>query len=129
MNIPLADIPAFPVPNTFHRGMTLRQHYAGLAMQGICADKGGPRFELADIAHWSVAVADALLDRDMGLGADSGTTTVRTVRQALRFLRNKWTLVASVLSVYKENDATVSWNAVVTTDGAADPVTGSDPAG
>ncbi len=46
MNIPLADIPAFPTddeaqtgPNTWHfAGMTYRQWLAGLAMQGMCSD-------------------------------------------------------------------------------------------
>jgi hypothetical protein len=37
-------------------------------------------------------VADAILNRDMSTGTDSGSTTVRTVRQALRFLRNKWSI-------------------------------------
>lgn len=74
-------------------------------------------------------VADALLNRDMATGTDSGTSTIRTVRQALRFLRNKWTLTSTTLSVKKEDDTTESWTATVTTDGAAAPIIGNDPAG
>ena len=74
-------------------------------------------------------LADALLDRDMSTGVDSGSTTVRTVRQALRFLRNKWSISGATLTVTKEDDATSSWTATVTTDAAADPITASDPGG
>ncbi len=75
------------------------------------------------------SVADAVLDRDMSTGADSGSTTVRTIRQALRFLRNKWTVLAGTLTVYKEDDSTPSWTAAVTTDATAEPITANDPAG
>lgn len=75
------------------------------------------------------SVADALLDRDMSVGADSGSTTVRTVRQALRFLRNKWAISTGTLTVFKEDDATSSWTAAVTTDGSALPIVSNDPAG
>jgi hypothetical protein len=51
------------------------------------------------------SVADALLNRDMSLGSDTGSTTVRTVRQALRFLRNKWTMAGGTLTVFKEDDS------------------------
>lgn len=77
----------------------------------------------------AVEVADALLDRDMSSGTDSGSTTVRTVRQALRFLRNKWSITGSTLTVTKENDTTASWTAQVTGTAGADPITSSDPAG
>ncbi len=74
------------------------------------------------------SVADALLDRDMSTGADSGSPTVRTVRQALRFLRNKWSVSTGTLTVTKEDDTTASWTSTLTTTHGADPVTGSDPA-
>jgi len=72
--------------------------------------------------------ADAVLDRDMSVGTDSGSPTVRTVRQAFRYLRNKWVLAGTALSVKKENDSTESWSSTMTTDVAAVPVVGSDPA-
>ena len=72
--------------------------------------------------------ADALLNRDMNTGTDSGSPTVRTPRQALRFLRNKWTLSGTTLIVKKEDDITDSWTGIVTTTAGADPITGSDPA-
>lgn len=74
-------------------------------------------------------IADVLLDRDMSTGTDSGSTTVRTPRQALRFLRNKWDITAGTLTVTKENDSTTSWTAAVTTDALASPVVANDPAG
>jgi hypothetical protein len=74
------------------------------------------------------SIADAILDRDMSTGTDSGSTTVRTMRQALRFLRNKFAIVAGTLTVYKEDDTTASWTAAITTT-AGNPVSSSDPAG
>jgi hypothetical protein len=74
-------------------------------------------------------LADALLNRDMSTGTDSGSTTVRTVRQALRFLRNKWSVSGGTLTVCKEDDTATSWTSALTTTPGVDPVTASDPAG
>lgn len=74
-------------------------------------------------------IADAVLNRDMSTGTDSGSSTVRTPRQALRFLRNKWSIAAGTLTVTKEDDSTESWTAAVTDSASADPVTAVDPAG
>jgi hypothetical protein len=76
----------------------------------------------------AVENADTLLNRDMSTGADDGSTTVRTVRQALRFLRNKFSIAGGTLTVCKEDDTTASWTAAVTTT-AGDPVSAVDPAG
>ena len=63
----------------------------------------------------------------MATGTDSGTNTIRTVRQALRVLRNRVSTTGGVLTVYKEDDTTASWTAATTTDAAADPVTQVNP--
>lgn len=81
-----------------------------------------------DALPTAIENADALLNRDMSTGTDSGSATVRTVRQALRFLRNKWDLSGGTLTVKKEDDSTTSWTATVTTDASSEPVVGSDPA-
>lgn len=73
-------------------------------------------------------IADGILNRDLSTGTDSGSATVRTMRQALRFLRNKWTLAAGTLTVRKEDDTTTSWTATAGTDGSALPVVSVDPA-
>lgn len=67
--------------------------------------------------------ADALLDRNMATGTDSGG---RTVRNALRPNRNK--VDASTGTVYKEDDTTTAWTFTTTTDAAAQPITVIDPA-
>jgi hypothetical protein len=84
----------------------------------------------ADVSDIPTAVenADALLNRDMATGTDTGSETVRTVRQALRFLRNKWSITGTTLTVTKEDDTATSWTAEVSTSASADPITGSDPA-
>lgn len=70
--------------------------------------------------------ADALLNRDMGAVTDSND---RSPLNALRFLRNKYSVTGSNLTVTKEDDVTAAWTSVLTTDPNAEPVTGSDPAG
>jgi len=72
-------------------------------------------------------IADGLLNRDMSTGTDSGSATVRTVRQALRALRNKASISAGTLTVTKEDDTTASWTGTVTT-AAGDPISSIDPA-
>lgn len=72
-------------------------------------------------------IADGLLNRDMSAGTDSGSSTVRTPRQALRVLRNKVSVPLG--TVYKEDDSTSSWTFATTTDGTADPITVVDPTG
>lgn len=67
--------------------------------------------------------ADALLARNI----DGGSSAGRTVTQALAFLRNKWTLTGTILTVYDIDDTTVLWTATVSTDAAAVPVVGADP--
>lgn len=68
------------------------------------------------------AIADALLLRSIASGANGG----RTVRDALRALRNRVRLAAGNLEVYQEDDATLAWQAPVTT-GTRDPLTEVNP--
>lgn len=76
-------------------------------------------------------VADAFLNRDMSIGTDSGTSIIRTTRQALRFLRNKWGSITTggTFAVYKEDDVTESWVGTVASTSSANPIIGVDPAG
>lgn len=94
---------------------------------GVTVTTNNDKTGYALTAGERTSVADALLDRDMSTGADSGSASVRTVRQALRFLRNKWAIAAGTLTVKKEDDSTTSWTAAVTTT-AGDPVSTVDPA-
>ena len=69
-------------------------------------------------------VADVLLGRNIAGGSNGG----RTVKDALRILRNKFTASGTALTVYAENDTTVAWTSTLSTDAGATPITGSDPA-
>ena len=73
------------------------------------------------------SVADALLTRDMSAVSPAPALNARVPLNALRFLRNAWTVAASTLTVYKEDDATAAWTSSITTNTAAQPITGSDP--
>lgn len=46
---------------TLVRGMTLREYYAGLAMQGFLSTETGNSFKRELIAKWSVECADAII--------------------------------------------------------------------
>ena len=68
-------------------------------------------------------IADTVLGRNIAGGSSTG----RTVTEALRFLRNKFAVVGTTLTVYQEDDTTVSWTATVGTTAGADPITSNDP--
>jgi hypothetical protein len=55
--------PAFPVSvhNPYNPGMTLRDHFAGLAMQGFLADGAAPSVSKETISEMAYAMADAML--------------------------------------------------------------------
>jgi hypothetical protein len=89
---------------------------------------------VADVTVLSIStlaantIADSVLNRNMATGTDSGSPSVRTVRQALRFLRNRWVVSGGTLTVYKEDDTTSSWTSTVTSSATADPIIESNPA-
>lgn len=61
-----ANEPAYPVPNDANvndqMGLTIREHYAGLAMQGIlAANYGDPGIMWGPTAAHAVQLADALI--------------------------------------------------------------------
>lgn len=70
-------------------------------------------------------IADALLNRDMSAVS---VTNTRSPINALRFLRNKWSIAGTTLTITEEDDATSAWTSTITTDAAANPITANDPA-
>lgn len=71
------------------------------------------------------SAADALLNRDMSAVSD---TNSRSPLNALRFLRNKWAVSGTTLTVRKEDDTASAWTGTITQDAAAIPITALDPA-
>ena len=72
-------------------------------------------------------LADELLARDIGSGSSAGAINERTVRSALRGLRNKTTVINSEMTVYKEDDASTAWSATVSSSDSIKTITGVDP--
>lgn len=71
------------------------------------------------------AVALAILKQDWtGITGEAA----RSLLNAARFLRNKWSISGSTLTVTKEDDSTEAWTATVAGDASADPIVSSDPA-
>jgi len=81
--------------------------------------------DAAGVAPTADEVALAILKYDWdGITGEAA----RSVLNALRFLRNKWTSSGGTLTVTKENDTDAAWTAALSSDASADPITGSDPA-
>lgn len=76
-----------------------------------------------DALPTAVENADALLGRNVAGGSSTG----RLVKEALYFLRNKWTIAGGTLTVTATDDVTTSWTATVTQT-AGNPVSAVDPA-
>jgi hypothetical protein len=68
-------------------------------------------------------IADAFLARNIAGGSSVG----RIVSEALAFLRNKWAIVGSTLTVYDADDTTILWTADITSSSSTQQITGSDP--
>lgn len=78
----------------------------------------------ASLDPTAAQVADKLLGRSLAAGADGG----RTVQDALRMLRNKWSVSGGTLTVTLEDDSTTAWTSTLTATAGANPITASDPA-
>jgi hypothetical protein len=59
------DIPAFPTENSYLvstlHGMTLRDYFAGRAMQGMLCENSGIRYPTDELVNFAYAVADAMM--------------------------------------------------------------------
>jgi hypothetical protein len=73
-------------------------------------------------------IADGILAREIGSGSGAGTVNERTVRSALRGLRNKTTVINNEMTVYKEDDTSTAWSATVSSSDSSKTITGVDPA-
>ena len=133
----LTNLATLPVESPAGSGIVL----VSLSVPEMTADKlslfwSDPDFEWSDGHYffdapvstvdesYATTIADALLKRDWT--AVSGEAA-RSVLNALRFLRNRWTVAGTVLTVRKEDDVASAWTSTMSTDASAMPVTGSDP--
>lgn len=93
------------------------------SIAAILADTGTDGVAISNATI--LAIADALLNRDMSAVSD---TNARSPLNALRTLRNKFSISGGVITFTKEDDATTAFTSTLTSDAAAEPVIGSDPA-
>lgn len=70
------------------------------------------------------AIADATLKRDLSVISGEGS---RSLLNAVRFLRNKWSISGDTITITKEDDSTTAWTAVLTSTANPSGITGSDP--
>jgi hypothetical protein len=69
------------------------------------------------------AIADAILARNIAGGSNGG----RTVGQAHAFVRSRWNIVGTTLTVYANDDTTALWTGEIV-PGPGGVITGMDPA-
>ena len=54
---------AFPVPQSVrYEGMTMRDYFAAKALQGMLAENGGGALHNDDLAKFSYAIADSMME-------------------------------------------------------------------
>lgn len=82
------------------------------------------RARIIDDVPTAVENADALLKRDW---ASVTGEAARSVLNALRVLRNKWSISGTTLTVTKEDDTTAAFTSSLTTAAGAESITASDP--
>jgi hypothetical protein len=95
--------------------------WVGLSIRFTGALNFDPHFGIQSPA----LIADQYLLRDWSL--ITATVPPRCALNAMRFIRNRWGIVGTSLSVKKEDDTTEAWNAQVETSAGATPVVGVDP--
>jgi len=80
-------------------------------------------------ASFASAALDAIANIVLGYNMSSVTGAAsRSLLNAIRFLRNKWSISGTTLTVTQEDDTTAAWTATLTTNASAEPITSSDPA-
>jgi hypothetical protein len=79
-------------------------------------------------APTAIQIADAILNRKLdSTGNGTDTLDERTVRSAMRAMRNKVSVATGTMTVYKEDDSTIAWSGTVsnTSDVTVDPTGGA----
>lgn len=92
--------------------------------------EGDLAYRCSGTAADDTAFIDQVIDPYWLLKADwAGLTgeAARSMLNALRFLRNKWSVSDTTLTVTKEDDSTSAWTSTLTTNASAEPITSSDP--
>lgn len=104
-------------------GITTGSFAAGAINAAAIATDAIGSDELA--ASATAEIADAILARNLDSSGNEASTTAsgRTVRNALRILRNKVDASSgSQVDVYNEADTSVIWSQAITTSVSADPI-------
>jgi hypothetical protein len=73
-------------------------------------------------------IADQIFKRDMASVEAAGAAAGRSLLNAMRLLRNRWSTTPTAITVYKEDDSTPAWTGALSTAVGAAQITSVDPA-
>jgi len=73
-------------------------------------------------------IPDQVLKRDMSAVEAVTSAAGRSLLNAIRLLRNRWSTTPTAITVYKEDDATPAWTGALSTAVGAAQITSVDPA-
>lgn len=93
----------------------------------LIAEESGKRMIAPKLEVGAVPTANENADALIGRNIAGGSSTGRTVKQALSVLRNKVVISGNTLTVYDTDDTTVLYTATLTSDISAVPITAVDP--
>ena len=108
------------IANALYSSVTVRLdpvNYSGATVEVSNIGPGaysGVTVEVSNLAQSARSlIADDVLLRDLATGQPAAAG--RSVQNALRFLRNRWQIDGSTMTVYSEDDSTSAWTASVST--------------
>jgi hypothetical protein len=73
-------------------------------------------------------IPDQIFKRDMSLVEAVSSAAGRSLLNAIRLLRNRWSTTPTAITVYKEDDSTPAWTGALSTAVGAAQITSVDPA-
>lgn len=103
-----------------------------IQIDGQSVQTDGNGLMTVDVGDWDgTPVASGYTDIALAIAnfdmATANITNDYSPGNAWRFLRNKWSISGTTLTVYAENGSTVAWTGALTMTAGAEPVTGNSP--
>jgi hypothetical protein len=84
-------------------------------------------FDLPYVIQSPALIPDQVLKRDMSAVEAVSSAAGRSLLNAIRLLRNRWSTTPTAITVFKEDDSTPAWTGALSTAVGAAQITSVDP--